>query len=60
MILIYHIWSINNKMMIHPDKFKVVTIKHKSSTLAMLPIVAYHYHFAENLPSYADSERVSM
>ena len=34
--------SINNKMMFHPDKCKVVTIKHKPSPLAMLPFVAYH------------------
>ena len=52
-----HIWSINNKMMFHPDKCKVVTIKHKPSPLAMLPFVAYHYHLAENLLSYVDSER---
>ena len=52
-----HMWSINNKMMFHPDKCKVVTIKHKPSPLAMLPFVAYHYHLAENLLSYADSER---
>ena len=50
-------WSINNKMMFHPDKCKVVIIKHKPSPLAMLPFVAYHYHLAENLLSYADSER---
>ena len=50
-------WSINNKMMFHPDKCKVVTIKHKPSPLSMLPFVAYHYHLAENLLSYADSER---
>ena len=50
-------WYINNKMMFHPDKFKVVTIKHKQSPLAMLPFVTYHYHLAENLLSYADSER---
>ena len=41
-----HMWSKNNKMMFHPDKCKVVTIKHKPSPLAMLPFVAY-----------ADSER---
>ena len=52
-----HMWSINNKMMFHPDKCKVVTIKHKPSPLAMLPFVAYHYHLAENILSYADSER---
>ena len=44
-------------MMFHPDKCKVVTIKHKPSPLAMLPFVAYHYDLAENLLSYADSER---
>ena len=49
-----HMWSINNKMMFHPDKCKVVTITHKPSPLAMLPFVAYHYHLAENLLSYAD------
>ena len=43
-------------MMFHPDKCKGVTIKQKPSPLAMLPFVAYHYHFAENLISYADSE----
>ena len=31
-----HMWSINNKMMFHPDKCKVVTIKHKPSPLAIL------------------------
>ena len=51
-------WSINNKMMFHPDKCKVVTIKHKPSPLAMLPFVAYHYHLAENLLSYADTQIV--
>ena len=44
-------------MMFHPDKCKVVTIKHKPYPLAMLPFVAYHYHLAENLLSYTDSER---
>ena len=43
-------------MKFHPDKCKVVTIKHKPSPLAMLPFVAYHYHLGENLLSYADSE----
>ena len=52
-----HMWSINNKMIFHPDKCKVVTIKHKPSPLAMLPFVAHHFHFVENLLSYADSER---
>ena len=50
----------NNKMMFYPDKCKVVTIKHKPSPLAMLPFVTYHYHLAENLLSYADSERDSV
>ena len=53
----FHMWSINNKKMFHPYKCKVVTIKHQPSPLAMLPFVAYHYHHAENLLSYADSER---
>ena len=44
-------------MKFHPDKCKVVTIKHKPSPLAMLPFVAYHYHLGENLLSYADSEK---
>ena len=44
-------------MIFHPDKCKVVTIKHKPSPLAMLPFVAYDYHLAENLLLYADSER---
>ena len=44
-------------MKLFPDKCKVVTIKHKPSTLAMLPFVAYHYHLGENLLSYADSEK---
>ena len=43
-------------MKFHPDKCKVVTIKHKPSPLAMLPFVAYHYNLGENLLSYADSE----
>ena len=41
-------------MKFHPDKSKVVTIKHRPSPLAMIPFVAYHYHQAENLLSYAD------
>ena len=50
-------WSINKKMIFHPDKCKVATIKHKPSPLAMLPFVAYHYNLAKNVLSYADSER---
>ena len=53
---ILNFWSLNNKMKFHPDKCKVVTIKHKPSPLTMLPFVAYHYHLGENLLSYADSE----
>ena len=44
-------------MMFHPDKCKVVTIKHRPSPLAMLPFVAYHYQLAESLLSHADSEK---
>ena len=44
-------------MKFHPDKCKVVTIKHRPSPLAMLPFVAYHYQLAETLLSYADSEK---
>ena len=44
-------------MKFHPDKCKVLTIKHKPFPLAMLPFVAYHYHLGENLLSYADSEK---
>ena len=44
-------------MKFHPDKFKVVTINHRPSPLAMLPFVAYHYHLGENVLSYADSEK---
>ena len=44
-------------MKFHPDKCKVLTIKHKPSPLAMLPFVAYNYHLGENLLSYADSEK---
>ena len=53
-----HMWLINNnnKMMFHPDKCKVVTLKHKPSPLPMLPFVAYHYQLAENLLSYADRD----
>ena len=40
-----------------PDKFKVVTIKYRTSPLAMFPFVAYHYHLGENFLSYADSEK---
>ena len=56
-INILYFWSLNNKMKFHPDKCKVVTIKHRPSPLAMLPFVAYHYHLGENLLSYADSEK---
>ena len=44
-------------MKFHPDKCKVLTIKHKPFPLAMLPFVAHHYHLGENLLSYADSEK---
>ena len=44
-------------MKFHPDKCKVLTIKHKHSPLVMLPFVAYHYHPGETLLSYADSEK---
>ena len=54
---ILYLWSLNNKMKFHPDKCKVVTIKHRPSPLAMLPFVAYHYQLAETLLSYADSEK---
>ena len=46
-------------MKFHPDKCKVVTIKHRPSPLAMLPFVAYHYQLAEIVLSYADSEKDS-
>ena len=36
---------------------KVVTNKHRPSTLVMLPFVAYHYHLRENLLYDADSEK---
>ena len=42
-------------MKFHPDKCKVVTIKHRPSSLAMLPFVAYNYQLAETLISYTDS-----
>ena len=42
-------------MKFHPDKCKVLTIKHNPSPLAMLPFVAYH--LGENLLSYADIEK---
>ena len=44
-------------MKFQPDKFKVVTIKHRPSPLAILPFVAYHYQLAEALLFYADSEK---
>ena len=56
-INILYFWSLNNKMKFHPDKCKVLTIKHKPSPLTMLPFVADHYHLGENLLSYADSEK---
>ena len=40
-INILYFWSLN-KMKFHPDKCKVVTIKHRPSPLAMLPFVAHH------------------
>ena len=46
-INILYFWSLNNKMKFHPDKCKVLTIKHKPSPLPMLPFVAYHYHLGE-------------
>ena len=44
-------------MKFHPDKCKVVTIKHRTSPLAMLPFATYHYHLGENLLSSAESEK---
>ena len=38
-------------MKFHPNKCKVVTIKHRPSPLATLPFVAYHYDLGENLLS---------
>ena len=52
-----HTWSINNKMNFNIKKCKVVSINNKPSPLAMLPFIANHYYLAENLLSYADSER---
>ena len=52
-----HTWSLNNKMNFHPQKCKVLSIKHRPSPLAMLPFVAYHYNLAENILEYADSEK---
>ena len=52
-----YLWSLNNKMKFHPDKCKVVTIKHRPSPLAMLPFVAYNYQLAETLLSYAYCEK---
>ena len=46
---IFYLWSLNNKMKFHPDKCKVVTIKHRPSLLAMLPFVAYHVNKALTL-----------
>ena len=48
-INILDLWSLNNKMKFHPDKCKVVTIKHRSSPLAILPFVAYHYQLSGTL-----------
>ena len=56
-INIVYLWSLNNKMKFHPDKCKIVTIKHRPSPLAMLPFVAYHYQLAVTLLSCADSEK---
>ena len=56
-LIILITWSNTNKMNFHPDKCKVVSIKNKQSPLEMLPFVAYHYRLAENLLSYADSEK---
>ena len=46
---------LKNRVKFHPDKCKVVTIKHRPSPLAMLPFFAYH--IGENLFHYADSEK---
>ena len=52
-----HSWSVINKMNFHPEKCKVVSVKSRPSPLEMLPFVAYHYYLAENMLSYADSEK---
>ena len=52
-----HKWSVNNKMNFHRDKCKVLPIKHKESPLIMLPFAIHHYHMADNLLVYADSEK---
>ena len=52
-----HTWSIRNKIDFNLKKCKMVSIKSKSSALAMLPFVAYHYYLAGNILKYADSEK---
>ena len=56
-INILYLRSLNNKMKFHPDKCKVLTIKHRPYPLAMIPFVAYDYQLAETLLSFADSKK---
>ena len=44
-------------MNFYHDKCKVLSIKHKESPLSMLPFAIHHYQMADNLLSYADSEK---
>ena len=52
-----HAWSLTDKMSFHPKKCKVVSKNNRTSPLAILPFVAYHYCLSENLLECADSER---
>ena len=50
-------WSKINKMNFHRDKCKVLSIKHRESPLGMLPFARHFYQLADNLLTYADSEK---
>ena len=53
-----HNWSINNKMVFHPGKCKVVSVAQRlPPLLGILPDIQYIYYLGENPLDYADSEK---
>ena len=51
-------WAIQNKMNFHPQKCKVVSIAHRtSSLLGILPNIQYFYTLGESPLEYADTEK---
>ena len=50
-------WAEINKMNFHRDKCKVLSIKQKASLFSMFPFAIHHYHLADSLLEYVESEK---